>query len=308
MRMKSFVVDLGKTRLYTYDDEKDANFLDAAPHMTWAAEPEDVRRRDEFVSAVKKELKGFEAYPPVCSPYAVNTENQKFTDQLRFGFDMGIVHFANKETGESFSLAYDNFSKKVWMKGWLTADNCENLDRAFKEYGKGLENTNLLKSVNFGFDKDFAYLNPLLKALEKEGVIVADMKGERRNECLRLKVKNDLNVCLDIPLRHISKDFDRLPPKKSRAVVIRDIKEKIGGMNPLEEVRWVVRQMTRDFDRVMKENKRFLLEVERADDLKKRVSKVFERDLDKDGKPALTARDRSKANGKDRSDGIGNSL
>ena len=198
MRAKSFDINLGKTPLYSYDEEKDTNIFAAAPTLPMSAYNEDdksdLRRRNELVEALDTQFKDWKhSY--------MEFPNGRRSNALHFGNDNGIVRYDNEITGESFALKYNPYTPSLVLSGMLKTENIEKLNGVFKEYGKGLEKTDLLKEVNLEFDEKYKHLNPLFKELEKEGIIIADKKADKNfTDRLLLTIPNDANFALKFNL------------------------------------------------------------------------------------------------------------
>ena len=287
MLMKQIYSDLGKCNLYTYDEEKETNFLAAAPHMAMNPDEDDNRRRNEFVFAVLDKLPDFKAVYPRCSLLQHNSDDDRFMDDLLFYQNSGIVRFENDKTGEGLSVFYNSFDKHVFIRGNMTADNCEKLDDAFKSYGKGLETFRVTEQLDMGFERKYTYLKPLFSALEKEGIRVIDAKEKRSGftyDKIRLTMGGRMGICLDEVLDYAPVRGSSEYVKKSRAQVIKDLREKAENMNPLEDVRWVARRLTPRFDAVMKENEMFQQEVKTVQRLKDTLLRVLSRNKSLEGK------------------------
>ena len=199
MRAKSFDINLGKTPLYSYDEEKDTNIFAAAPTLPMSAynvDKTDLRRRDELVTALDTQFKDWKhSY--------MEFPNGRRSNALHFGNDNGIVRYDNEVTGESFAFKYNPYTPSLVLSGMLKTENVEKLNTVFKEYGKGLEKIDLMKEINLEFDNTYKHLNPLFEALEKNGIIIADKKADKNfSDRLLLTIPNESNFALKFNLNY----------------------------------------------------------------------------------------------------------
>lgn len=237
MLLHSFHVKLGEEKVYSEDRE--TNFFASAPSMSLALDEESRIYRDDFVYALTSKFRTNEWDVSARSPF-----NHR-EDILNFRALNGICRFDNPRTSEFFAVVYNASIGEIELHGRLSSENCKKLDEAFKEYKHGLETNQWLDAIDMSPQRRYGNLAMFTKLFEKEGLVVSFEKGFNQSllhnrDSMLLTVKGRPELAFRIRLE-IKGNFNRV--KKSRAMLLRDIRELAENMNPQKDVSMYVNRM-----------------------------------------------------------------
>ena len=224
-----FDITLGKGNLYPSDREE--NFFSAAPTM-YTGQGEDLDNRMTLIWALDNHFKKWYI--------SCNEEYNRVNNLFRFNGENGIVRFDNLDTAEYFALSYNAVTRNVSLHGMLTPENCENLRKAFSEYGHHLEDNKWMKKINLTPEEQYGYLKPLADAFKKEGLVVSfrqknhDSILQSRDD-LYISTKGKPKLSFAVHLETLYKKGTERE-KKTFETVSREIRDIVLNFSPVKDV------------------------------------------------------------------------